>query len=240
MGQLKAHPSLSSAPANRWFTSDLHFGHSNIIDYCNRPFGSVGAMDEWLIQAWNETVAPGDEVWVLGDVALGNVRRSLACVARLHGTLRLVVGNHDRPFRRTGVAHPEWEAAYLDAGFTSLHHDHVSLQIGTVPVLACHFPPFGDSQREDRFVGHRPANVAGWLLHGHVHDTWRQREQMINVGVDVWAGRPVAEATIAELIAAGPASRDALTWPQVAVDGSTLTGVSGAVLNGAARVVESA
>jgi calcineurin-like phosphoesterase family protein len=28
-----------------WFTADLHLGHRNIIDYCNRPFRDVEAMN---------------------------------------------------------------------------------------------------------------------------------------------------------------------------------------------------
>ena len=33
------------------YIADLHFGHSNIIKFDNRPFDSVTDMDEYLISA---------------------------------------------------------------------------------------------------------------------------------------------------------------------------------------------
>jgi calcineurin-like phosphoesterase family protein len=45
-----------------------------------------------------------------------------------------------------------------------------------------------------------------------VQQAWRQRGRQINVGVDAWAGRPVPEETLVELIAAGPAERDPRPW----------------------------
>ena len=53
-----------------FFTSDHHFGHYNIINYCNPPFTSVQQMDEPMILKWNETVMPEDEVYYLGDFAM--------------------------------------------------------------------------------------------------------------------------------------------------------------------------
>lgn len=80
--------------SNIWVTSDTHFGHENIISYCDRPFSSVEEMDEKLIENWNSVVKPSDKVYHLGDVFFGgNPRLTLG---RLNGKKRLVVGNHDR------------------------------------------------------------------------------------------------------------------------------------------------
>ena len=106
-----------------WLTSDLHFGHENIIRYCDRPFADVDEMDAELVRRWNERVAPDDVVWVLGDVALGPIHRSLGLVAELAGDKRLVSGNHDRCW--PGNKHPErWMEPYRDAGFSEIVTEH--------------------------------------------------------------------------------------------------------------------
>lgn len=194
----------------RYFTADLHFGHANIIRYCDRPFpdepAGVDAMDHWLLDHWNEVVDPTDEIWVLGDLAMGRLDRSLELAAQLAGDKHLVVGNHDRPF------HGKHVDRYEAAGFT-LHHGQVDLTLeGDRPVAACHFPYEGDSGDVDRHLDDRPTDDGRWLLHGHVHEKWRQRGRMINVGVDAWAGTPVDESTLADLITAGERDLDPLPW----------------------------
>ncbi len=52
-------------------------------------------MDEALIKNWNKVVKPGDIVYHLGDVAMGRYDNLSAIMARLNGSKRLVVGNHD-------------------------------------------------------------------------------------------------------------------------------------------------
>lgn len=187
-----------------WLTSDLHFGHENIIRYCDRPFADVDEMDAELVRRWNERVADDDVVWVLGDVALGPIHRSLGLVAQLAGHKRLVMGNHDRcwPGNRRWE---RWVEPYQEAGFTELVTE-TDIDLGGGVVLpACHFPYRGDSHDDDRFVPYRPVDRGGWLLHGHVHERWKVDDRQINVGCDVWGYAPVEATTLRALVAAGPA-----------------------------------
>ena len=187
-----------------WFTSDLHFGHANIIQYSGRPFHDVDHMNWALIERWNALVQPDDTVWVMGDVAMGRIDETLPLVRHLLGHKRLLTGNHDRCWDGHGAKAAEWINRYEEAGFEEIHQGSIELSVGGYAVVACHFPYSGDSQEKDRYPGARPIDDGRWLLHGHVHELWRQRQRMINVGSDAWAWRPVDEATIVALIEAGP------------------------------------
>ena len=43
-------------PEKIFFTSDLHFFHRNIMQFCQRPFNNLVEMNEALINNWNNTV----------------------------------------------------------------------------------------------------------------------------------------------------------------------------------------
>jgi len=75
-----------------WFTSDTHFGHNKIIEYCKRPFKSLEEMNETLIKNWNEVVKTDDTVFHLGDFSF---RGFHTYKNRLNGNIILVQGNHD-------------------------------------------------------------------------------------------------------------------------------------------------
>ena len=81
---------------NVWVTSDTHFNHARIIEYCNRPFASVEEMNEKLIENWNSVVKPDDKVIHLGDFAFGGKTKVQDVFKRLNGKIDLVMGNHDR------------------------------------------------------------------------------------------------------------------------------------------------
>ncbi len=82
---------------NTYFISDLHFGHSNIIKYSNRPFANTFIMDKELIKKWNNTVGKNDTVWFLGDLTLSKDKEHIAgLVHQLHGHKKMIIGNHDK------------------------------------------------------------------------------------------------------------------------------------------------
>src|SRR5215470_11491214 len=79
-----------------FFTSDTHFGHGGALGLFGRPFSSVAAMDEALIERWNAAVGPADEVWHLGDFAIGAKPARIAAIHhRLNGHKHLIAGNND-------------------------------------------------------------------------------------------------------------------------------------------------
>lgn len=79
-----------------WFTSDTHFGHSNILKYepDTRPFETLELMHEALISRWNNVVKPNDKVYHLGDFCMGG-RKNIEFAKALNGTKILILGNHD-------------------------------------------------------------------------------------------------------------------------------------------------
>ena len=89
--------------------ADTHFGDGSIIKYENRPYSSVQAMDQGLIDAWNDVVAKGDLVWHLGDFCVPGREREY--LDKLNGDKILIRGNHDTLSNQ----------AYRDAGFTEVY-----------------------------------------------------------------------------------------------------------------------
>ena len=83
-----------------WITSDLHWGHKNIMKFCPvtraRYNDNLDYMNEQMIVEWNEKVAPEDLTYILGDVAFMSGYNASQVMRRLNGRKILVEGNHDR------------------------------------------------------------------------------------------------------------------------------------------------
>lgn len=150
-----------------FFTSDLHFGHKNIIPYCNRPFDSVSDMDAALIRAWNERVGPEDTVYVLGDFAFESAAKARAALQQLAGRKVLIRGNHDK--NNT-----------LADGWAEMH-DALQIKVNGVPLYLHHYP-----------LRDWPGKWQGTVhLYGHVHGSLDPIPGSMDVGVDTWGGAPV-------------------------------------------------
>lgn len=79
----------------RWFfTSDEHYGHSNIIKYCQRPFEDVKEMNEALIANHNAVVRDKDTVIHAGDFCF-HPRTACEIIPRLKGHHIFLQGSHD-------------------------------------------------------------------------------------------------------------------------------------------------
>jgi len=152
-----------------FFTSDTHFGHGGTLGLYRRPFASVAAMNEALVERWNETVGSDDVVWHLGDFAIRQRPAVVAeLLARLNGRKHLVAGNNDPP-----------ATAELD-GWESVQ-PYVEITAEGVSLVLCHYP-----FRSWRGMG------KGWInLHGHSHGRLKPLPHQFDVGVDVWDFCPV-------------------------------------------------
>lgn len=82
----------------RHIISDTHFGHENVIEYCDRPFDDVTEMDLRMVQAWCHNVRTDDPIIHLGDVRHHpDALDEATWLSRLPGRPLLVRGNHDSP-----------------------------------------------------------------------------------------------------------------------------------------------
>ena len=83
-----------------WITSDLHFGHRNIMKFCPetraRFENDVEYMNTAMVEEWNARVAAKDTVYILGDVAFCSASDAARIMRQLNGKKILVEGNHDR------------------------------------------------------------------------------------------------------------------------------------------------
>ena len=164
------------------FTSDLHFGHKNIVDLCRRPFADVEEMDASLIENWNRKVKKNDVVYLIGDV-VWDKKKVAYYMEQLSGKKILIAGNHDSTWikREECRKHFEEIVPYLE------------VHLNGHPITMCHYPML-----EWRSSREESKRKLGYLIHGHIHnriaDEYRQlflQFNAFNAGIDVNAFAPV-------------------------------------------------
>lgn len=190
----------------RWFTSDTHFGHKRIIELCNRPFADVEEMNEAVVNNWNSVVAHDDEVYHLGDVALGPWVEWDSILTRLNGYKILVIGNHDRIFGAEKQKMRDRFTPLYNGWFDEVYSGITGLPLanGTAVNLS-HFPYDGDSHDGDRFTDYRLEDDGTVLVHGHTHlnqiiSRSKRGTLQVHVGQDAFNYTPVSEEQVITVI----------------------------------------
>lgn len=78
-----------------WLCSDWHFCHDREFIYSPRGFNSVEEMNETIVRRHNLLVLPEDDVYVLGDLMLGDNEKGIELIKQMNGKLHIAIGNHD-------------------------------------------------------------------------------------------------------------------------------------------------
>jgi len=165
---------------NIWFTSDTHFGHTNIAGPSvsvwkdgYRNFISVQEMNDALVHNINKIVGEDDILYHLGDWSFGGVhniyyfRKSLVCK-----NIHLMLGNHDQHIR-------DKEIKFLDSSFNPMNIFSSVQHVFTGKI--------GSREFHLSHYSHQvwPGSHKGVIhLFGHSHNSLKGIGRSMDVGVD--------------------------------------------------------
>jgi calcineurin-like phosphoesterase family protein len=183
-----------------FFTADLHFGHANIMKYCNRPFDSVEEMNDHMITGWVERVKPGDTVYILGDFGFADANEISRILDRLPGQKFLVYGNHDKTIKKNANLRDKFVKCcdYLEISVPD--SDAKIPRRGAVDGTA--------KARQDIVLSHyahlvwNKSHHGSWMLHGHSHGSlsYPYDVKILDVGVDAHGFVPLSYEEVKEIM----------------------------------------
>ena len=169
-------------------TSDLHFGHDREFIWGARGYADVNAMNKIQLEKFNSVVSDEDEVWILGDLVLGDIETGVSYLKQLKGKIHVCLGNHDTATR---------EKIYRDLGWDV--HLAARLKYKKINFYLSHYPT----------ITHNIDEKELWQvvvnLYGHLHQTsnfYKDDPWMYHVGVDSHDGYPVSMDQVLEDIRA--------------------------------------
>jgi calcineurin-like phosphoesterase family protein len=194
--------------SNKFFTSDTHFGHGNIIRYAGRPYLNEGdltpdgkdwtskfhsrsaarRMDEDLITRWNSVVNPNDDVYHLGDFSFNS---AFDYLRKLNfNNLYFIWGNHDS----------HMDIVYRNLDFYSdlrkrIHFlgDMAEVYIEGKMIILNHYA----------MRVWKASHKASWHLYGHSHGSLPDDPTSLSfdVGIDCHDLKPITFGQVSEIMA---------------------------------------
>lgn len=185
----------------KFFTGDWHLSEKKSPNTWSfhRDFDSPEEMNDLIIKKINKFVGKNDELYVLGDVAVGP-----ECEAWLQQikcqNLFLITGEKD------DSAKNPWVREVLAKYFQSPWSDTIDVQISTLPNITLvlgHKPSTTKNYLSQMRDSHKFTNSSedffGLFAHVHRAKTVGLNRDMLNVGCDLWDYVPLSEERIAHL-----------------------------------------
>lgn len=153
-------------------TSDLHFGHDREFVWGARGFKSIEEHDAEIIKRWNEVVTAEDDVYILGDLMLGDNAHGIHCLSQLNGKLHILTGNHCTSARQK-LYHTLESMVEFCGCATTIKYQKKQLYLS-------HYPTITSNMEAN-------PHQAVFNLYGHTHQTtnfYNGQPFMYHVGVD--------------------------------------------------------
>lgn len=161
----------------KYYISDTHFWHTNIINMCGRPYYDINIMHEQLIKNWNDTVKPSDEVYFLGDFSFKcSQDKATYLLKQLNGKKYFIKGNHDKT---------NWLVSIKEQGLIEWFKDYAEINDDNRMVILSHYP----------IHSWNGLYHGSYHLYGHVHnrtvnnEIWQRNRY--NVSVEAINYKPV-------------------------------------------------
>jgi len=169
-----------SSIENVFMTSDHHFGHKNILKYCNRAFETIVQMNEFYINQWNKITDAKSIIFHHGDFTL--CADAEKYFNRLNGQI-YVIGlhwHHDKRWLKHECRSATGQVVKILAPIAILQLP-IKTEKGYARVITMSHYPL--QEWEASFY-------AQWHTFGHTHCApgTKFKPGSINVGVDYWDG----------------------------------------------------
>lgn len=155
-----------------WLISDIHFFHTNIINYSDRPYDNVTDMNEQIVNNINECVKPEDTLLFLGDLSFKGIEKTQPLLDEMNGKFIHVVGNHD--FDRKKLKKFNVDELHMFYGVFTPEYP---------PLFCTHYPLY------EYNIPTKPVPMIN--VHGHIHDKPEPSTRHINVSVENINYKPI-------------------------------------------------
>ena len=162
----------------KYYWSDQHLDHYNIIKHSNRPFTNVNEMNRTMIENCKSIVQPNDELYFGGDICMNLTPEILSMIKSINCKKYLVKGNHDKK----SLKNKNFRDLFVDIRDIMTIHDNDKT------IVLCHYPMI---EWDGYFRG-------TYHFYGHVHNNHDNQANKImsnidnayNIGVDILGFMP--------------------------------------------------